>query len=45
MDPRVGRRGRKAGGVRRPLSDEHKEKIRASMAGRKRPPLAEEHKQ
>ena len=29
---------------RKPLSDEHKEKIRAALAGRKRKPLDEEHK-
>lgn len=43
-----GGRQRKIGGAqgrRGPLSEEHREKIRASNAGRKRRPLDEEHKQ
>ncbi|BDA48311.1 probable APETALA2-like protein 2 at N-terminal half [Coccomyxa sp. Obi] len=46
MDLRAGRgRSRRGTGRRGPLSNEHKEKIRASMSGRKRRPLTEAHKQ
>lgn len=45
MDPSAPDRGRKPGSRRRaPLSEEHREKIRAAHAGRKRKPLDEEHK-
>ena len=35
---------RRSAQSRRPLSEEHKAKIRAAHAGRKRQPLDEEHK-
>jgi hypothetical protein len=45
LDPSGPGRARKRGSRSRgPLSEEHKQKIRAANAGRKRKPLDEEHK-
>lgn len=44
LEPSRGQIRRSNRSRRKPLSDEHKEKIRAALAGRKRKPLDEEHK-
>lgn len=44
LEPSRGQMRRSNRSRRKPLSEEHKEKIRAALAGRKRKPLDEEHK-